>query len=78
MEELIQEFTATDEDGNEYPLLVYQEFVPVRSRKSPSASIPGLKRITTEEGESVNCLEKGKYEIVVTGVLLESSDPAAP
>ena len=78
MEELTQEFTATDEDGTEHRLLVYQQFIPAGSFDDPSAVIPGLRRIVTEDGESVNRVRKGEYEIVQTGVRLRSSDPDAP
>ena len=78
MEELTQEFTATDEEGTEYRLLLYQDFVPAHTFDNPSAVVPGLTRILTEDGESVNRVKKGEYEIVQTGVRLRSSDPDAP
>lgn len=73
-----EEFTAVDDSGREYRLRVYQEYVSVGTRADPSAVAPGMKRIVTEDGESVKLLGKGDYQIVVTGVILRSSDPDAP
>jgi hypothetical protein len=78
MEELIQEFTATDEGGIEHRLLVYQNFIRAGTFDDPSAVVAGLTRILTEDGKLVNCVRKGEYEIVETGVHLRSSDPDAP
>ena len=76
--ELLQDFTALDDDGNEYRLKVYQENVPAGTRDNPSAVIPGLKRIVTDDGESVNRVRKGVYKIVASGTVVRSSDPGAP
>ncbi len=78
MEEPHQEFTAFDKDHKEYRLQVYQKDVPVGTRADPSAVAPELKQIVTEDGESVNRVKKGEYEIVATGVILRTSDPDAP
>lgn len=78
MEEPHQKFTAFDEDGKEYRLRSYQGYASAATRANPSAVAPGLKRIVTEDGESVNRVKKGEYEIVATGVILFTSDPDAP
>ena len=73
-----QEFTAVDESGREYRLRVYQESVSASTRANPLAVAPGVKRIVTEHGESVNRLKTGEYQIVATGVILRSSDRDVP
>jgi hypothetical protein len=78
MEEASYQFTAVDDAGIPYRLVVYEERVSVATRADPSAVAPGLKRIVTEDGQSVNGLKKGEYQIVTTGVILRSSDPDAP
>ena len=78
MEELIQEFTSTAEDGSEHVLYVYQDFRDAGTRSEPSAQVPGLKRIATADGLSVNRLGKGEYEVVQSGVILRSRDSDAP
>ena len=78
MEKLVHEFTAIDDEGKEYKLLVYQEFISVATRKNPSGLVPGLKRIVTEFGDSVNRQNKGEYVITQSGTVLRSSHPDAP
>ncbi len=78
MEELAYEFTAADEDGREYQLQVYQNWISAATRADPAAVIPGMRRIVTEDGLSVNRLAKGEYQIVSTGMVLRSSKPDAP
>lgn len=78
MEEKHQEFMAVDEAGAQHRLLVYQDYVPVATRANPSAVAPGMKRIVTENGESVNRVKKGEYQVVGSGAILRSSDPGAP
>jgi hypothetical protein len=43
-----------------------------------NAEIEGMKTIRTDGGNTVNRIEKGKYQIVATGQILRSSDPDAP
>jgi hypothetical protein len=57
---------------------VYTEFHKVEHLLGSEPDIEGLKQIETEDGHSVNRLERGRYEIVVTGQILTSDDPAAP
>ncbi|HUU84581.1 MAG TPA: hypothetical protein VM243_13870 [Phycisphaerae bacterium] len=78
MEEQSQEFMAVDETGTEHRLLVYRDYVSAATRANPSGMAPGLKRIVTQEGERVNRLKKGAYQIVATGAILRSCDPDAP
>lgn len=78
MQERAHEFMAVDNTGTEHRLLVYQEYVSTATRANPSAVAPGLKRIVTEDGQSVNCIKKGQYKVVATGAILRSSDPSAP
>lgn len=75
MKKLIQEFTATDDQGHEYRLRFYQEYLPDTKLEN---GVPGVKRIVTEDGKGVNRLGKGQYKIVQTGVILHSDDPSAP
>ena len=78
MERLMQQFEATDEQGTTRRLMVYQDFVDAATMGNPNVEVPGLKRIVTEDGQNVNRLETGKYQIVQTGEVLTSSAPDAP
>jgi hypothetical protein len=40
--------------------------------------IEGIKSLRTADGQRLNRIDKGKYQVVVTGEILESDDPTAP
>ena len=73
-----QHFLARGDDGKEYEILVYvaqRDVTPMDQThgRSDSDLLPELR---TSTGLAVNVLEKGRrYQIVKTGVILESSDP---
>jgi len=71
-------FTAVDEEGHEHTIHIYVDVVDAATMGDPNAEIEGLKSLKTEDGGNVNRLEKGKYQIVQTGQILTSGDPAAP
>lgn len=71
----IQRFTATDDAGKPYTLVAYQEFAPAR-RGDPL--VPTQKSLRTIEGDPINRLTKGSYQLLLYGrVTLTSSDPNA-
>jgi hypothetical protein len=78
MEMLIQTFQALDDQGDSHTLCVYQAQVPVATRANPSATMPGMKRLVTDDGQSVKRRAKGEYEIEQTGQILRSKDSGAP
>ncbi len=78
MRKLIQKFKATDEKGLVHELKAYQRFDDAGTFHNPQARAPGLIEFFTDEGQDVNRLDKGKYEIVATGEILTSSAPDAP
>jgi hypothetical protein len=73
----IASFEAIDSDGGRHVLDVFVDIVSVATLDNPKAERPGLKSIKTSKGQHVNRLEKGKYEVVETGLTLESTDPNA-
>jgi hypothetical protein len=78
---LIQTFTAKDNTGMTYTLYVYQEQIPaVGTRSNPNATVPGLKHISSEDGQTVSRKDKGVYELLTNfGVkVLHSDAPDAP
>jgi hypothetical protein len=56
---------------------VYQHVLSAATVADPHAETPGSKTIKTRSGEHVNRLEKGKYQVLTTGVILTSTDPDA-
>lgn len=71
-------FVAIDKSGEEYTIDIFTEINGVGSFDDPEATSEGLKHLKTRAGYSVNHLEKGKYKIVQTGVVVLSTDPLAP
>lgn len=78
MEKLTLTFTAQSEDGREFTIHQFINFIEAGTMDDPNAVVEGLKRLVTSEGDSVNRIEKGKYEIVQGGIVLTSDDPEAP
>ena len=71
-------FVVQDQQGNEQTLVDRVEFINVGTLNDPQAVIEGSRMITTESGQPVNWLGKGRYQIVLTGQILESGAPEAP
>ncbi len=72
-------FVAVDQQGRRVRVLKSQTMHDVRTHGEPNAPpMPGLMSLRTEDGKAVNRIEKGKYEVVQTGVILRSDEPDAP
>lgn len=71
-------FIAYDESGKEYGINKYVEVRNESTRDDPHATIDVAKELRTDEGYRVKYLEKGKYEIFETGIVVSSCDPNAP
>ena len=78
MEKHTATFTAHTQDDQPVVIHQFTKMVNVDGMGDPNAVIPGMKRLCTEDGDSVNSIEKRKYEIVQTGVVVTSDDPSAP
>ena len=71
-------FSATGDDGQEFTILEFTDFVECRDSEGYSI-IPGLKSLYTSDGSSVNREGKGIYTLVGTQrIRLRSFDPDAP
>jgi hypothetical protein len=73
---LKQRFRAQGNDGSEYEVCVWVPRIST-STLSGRSSAEGLPELRTSTGLAVNVLGKGRYQIVQTGVVLESDDPRA-
>jgi hypothetical protein len=70
-------FIATDDNGRRYRLIVYQDSIQTQRLDGSASERPGLKSVFTEDGQHVNCLSQGEYEVVESRLRLHSSDPGA-
>jgi hypothetical protein len=75
---MIGQFIATDENGRRYTILIFTNVIKAGTLENPSMEEEGMKELTTFEGMAVNRLEKGKYQIVQTGIIVRSDSPDAP
>jgi hypothetical protein len=73
-------FGATGDDGGKYTVHVFTDFIPAPTPQNPSAEWEwqGPKRLRTSAGRAVTRRARGEYQIVRTGVILRTGDPAAP
>ena len=78
MKRKIGQFIATDEKGRRYTILIYTNVMKAGTFENPSGEVEGMNELKTFEGMAVNRLEKGKYQIVPTGIIVQSDSPDAP
>ena len=75
---MIGQFIATDENGRRYTILIFTNVIKAGTLENPSMEEEGMEELKTFEGMAVNRLEKGKYQIVQTGIIVRSDSPDAP
>ena len=78
MRRKVGQFIATDENGRRYTILIYTNIIKAGKVENPSGGIEGETELRTFEGMAVNRLEKGKYQIAQTGIIVQSDSPDAP
>jgi hypothetical protein len=77
-EEYLGSFRCQASDGRCVVVHIYEDVIDAASRGHPTGEIRGLKSLRSEDGLAVNRVEKGRYEIAVTGEILTSDDANAP
>jgi hypothetical protein len=78
MRRKIGQFIATDENGRRYTILIFTNVVKAGTLENPSMEVEEMEELKTFEGMAVNRLEKGKYQIAQTGIIIQSDSPNAP
>jgi hypothetical protein len=78
MEKLTNTFKAFSEDGQEFTIHEYTNFIDASSFGKEKAFKPGQKELRTSKGDVVNREEKGKYLIVALDLIVTSDSPNAP
>jgi hypothetical protein len=66
-------FKTQDANGKTYLLYIFATYETLQG-----TTTRGADELRTANGQRVTRLERGKYQIVETGVLLESDDASAP
>jgi len=71
-------FNAYSDDDKRFIIYEYTEFENAGSFDNPNAMLEGLKELKTSDGNAVNRIEKGRYQIITPFgeiiVTLDSSD----
>lgn len=74
----IGRFTAKYADGTEVTVHVIGRMVDTHTQLTPrEKTISGLSELRLADGEHVNKVGPGKYQIVESGEILTSDDPRA-
>jgi hypothetical protein len=71
-------FVGTGEDGRQYTIEVYTNFIKRATFGNPNAEVAGMTKLRTSDGLEVERQEKGVYRIVQTSVVVRSNGPDAP
>ncbi|HYQ92896.1 MAG TPA: hypothetical protein VES89_12690 [Candidatus Competibacteraceae bacterium] len=74
---MTQSFTAQSRDGKTYTIHLIDEQNDRSDRSSRSRIDSHLPTLRTADGWHVSRIGKGRYQIIETGVTLESADPNA-
>jgi hypothetical protein len=64
LERLIEEFDVRTDAGQILRLYVYQDIIDAGSHDDPHATLPGLKRIVTGNGDPVNLIDEETFDLV--------------
>ena len=66
------QFIATDENGRRYTILIFTNVIKAGTLENPSMEeVEGMEELKTFEGMALNRLEKGKYQIAQTGIIVQ-------
>ena len=73
-----ESYSAVGIDGRSYTVRVWHNFTSSGPLDDPVPEAADFRTLCTSDGRNLNYIEKGQYQIVVTGVVLHSDDPDAP
>jgi len=71
-------YSAVGNDGRSYTVRVWHNFTSSGPLDDPVPEAADFRTLCTSDGRNLNYIEKGRYQIVATGVVLQSDDPDAP
>jgi hypothetical protein len=71
-------YSAEENDGRSYTVRVWHNFTSSGPLDDPVPEAADFRTLCTSDGRYLNYIEKGRYQIVATGVVLQSNDPDAP
>jgi hypothetical protein len=66
-------FPATDSKGRPHAIHVYTEFIRSQTFGRRPEGTEGLNELVTDQGQHVDWLKKGEYQVVEKGEILTST-----
>jgi hypothetical protein len=69
-EKLVEQFDTRKANGQVVRLYVYQDVIDAGTRDDSHATLLGMKRIVTGQGQHVNFIDVNTFKIVVTNEAL--------
>jgi hypothetical protein len=63
-------FEAEADDGQQFTIIEYQDFIDAGTRDDPHATDPEAIELFTSDGERVMFKYEGTYEIVSSGLIV--------
>jgi hypothetical protein len=69
-EKLVEQFDARKANGQVVRLHAYQDMIDAGTHDDPYATLPGMKRFETSQGQAVNFIDDNTFKIVVTDEIL--------
>jgi len=66
----IARFKVKSEEGKEYTIIEYQEYMMDRKSADLSANIEGFKRLPTEEEMHIHTIDPDTFKIFETGEIV--------
>ena len=70
--------SAEGNDGRSYTVGVWTNFTSSGLLDDPAPEVADFRTLCTSDGRNLNYIQKGRYQIVATGFVLQSDDPDAP
>jgi hypothetical protein len=67
----IGRFKVRSEEGKEYTIIQYQDYIMDRKAADLAANIEGFKRLTTEEEYHVHAVDSDTFKIYETGDIVK-------
>lgn len=67
----IARFKARSDEGKEYTIIEYQDYIMDRNAAELTANITGFKRLTTQHGWHIHAIDGNTFKIYETGEVVK-------
>lgn len=67
---VVDQINCVGDSGRRYVVVVRQKFRTYRDMSGEVSEVPGTKDLITSDGQHVNFLGEGRYQIVLTDEIL--------